>query len=307
MNMATKISFVFPGQGSQSVGMLAGFSEQAIVTRTFKAASDRLGYDLWSLMKNGPESKLNQTEYTQPALLTAGVAVWRLWRERHETLPVMLAGHSLGEYTALVCADALPLEAAVSLVAERGRLMQQAVPEGVGAMAAILGLSDESLNHICQEVAQEDCVAPANYNCPGQVVIAGHKAAVERVIQAAKLAGAKRAILLPVSVPSHCALMKPAAIQFAERLETITFQSPSIPVLHNVDLCAHQTSEDIRRSLSMQLYSPVRWAETIQKMEKSGIEAIFECGPGSVLSGLNKRIVPNLQCAVLVKEEAVCL
>lgn len=305
--MIKKIAFVFPGQGSQSVGMLAQCSGHTIFDRTFQEASDTLGYDLWSLIKSGPESKLNKTQYTQPALLTASVALWRLWQDRSDHQPVKLAGHSLGEYTALVCAGALTLKDAVSLVAERGRLMQEAVPEGVGAMAAILGLSDESVNHLCVEMAYEECVSAANYNCPGQVVIAGHHSAVERVMEAAKRAGAKRAILLPVSVPSHCALMKPAALEFTQRLDTITIQIPSIPVVHNVDVCEHQTPEAIRQVLNMQLYSPVRWVETIQKMEKLNIESIFECGPGSVLSGLNKRISPNLHCAVLIQGEALCL
>lgn len=302
-----KVALVFPGQGSQTVGMLAKIGEHPSVQAAFQEASEALGYSLWDLIQQGPASTLNQTEYTQPALLTAGVAVWRLWKQHRQQGPMLLAGHSLGEYTALVCAGALSLKAAVGLVAERGRLMQQAVPEGKGAMAAILGLSDEAVRELCLETVGEGCVSPANYNCPGQVVIAGGAEEVDRAIRLAKHKGAKRALLLPVSVPSHCDLMKPAAEQFEAVLSAVSFQAPQLPILHNVDLQVHRTPEAIREALKTQLYCPVRWGETIQKMETMGIQTIMECGPGQVLTGLNRRIVPNLNCAVVHQSEAVCL
>jgi len=305
-----KSAWVFPGQGSQSVGMLRTLAEKSPkIQATFAEASDCLGYDLWALTQEGPAEKLNQTVYTQPALLTAGVALWRMYSERHSGLlqPALLAGHSLGEYTALVCTGSLDFKDAISLVTERGRLMQLAVPEGVGAMAALLGLSDADVLTVCKECAEGEIVSPANYNTIGQVVIAGHTAAVVRVIEKAKSIGAKRAILLPVSVPSHCALMKPAAEAFLSYLGGVQFKPPMIRVLHNVDVLSHDNAVDIRNALSHQLYEPVRWVKTIQTFFQAGVNRIIECGPGGVLTGLNKRIVPTLTCVSVLSEEAVCL
>lgn len=317
--MTKKYAFVFPGQGSQSLGMLSDFAEEPIVLETFQEASESLGYDLWRLTQDGPVEKLNQTQYTQPALLTAGFALWRLFQSQRP-IPKMLAGHSLGEYTALVCAGALDFLDGVHLVSERGRLMQSAVPEGWGAMAAILGLSDEAVQTVCQSVCQEasakagtdagagkEVVEPANYNSVGQVVIAGHREAVTRAMEKAKEHGARRVILLPVSVPSHCALMKPIVEEYEKLLASISLKKPSIPVIHNVDVAEHEEPESIRRVLREQLYSPVRWVETIQSMAELGIHSILECGPGTVLTGLNKRIQPSLSCASITSGEAVCL
>lgn len=296
--MMQKTAFVFPGQGSQSVGMLQNIaSTHPIIQETFKEASEALGYDLWALTAHGPAEKLNQTEYTQPALLTAGVAMWRLVRGQ---TPTFLAGHSLGEYTALVCAESLTLIDAVRLVALRGRLMQEAVKEGEGAMAAILGLENDAVRTICEETATlSDIVSPANYNTIGQVVISGHKTAVLRAMERAKAYGAKRALLLPVSVPSHCVLMKPAAVHLRKAMAEIPFKLPCIPVIHNVDVSMHQSVDEIRQVLVEQLYQPVRWVETIQWMALKGIKTVYECGPGAVLSGLNKRIDATLQCESL--------
>lgn len=295
------LAIVFPGQGSQSVGML---SELAMaypqVTSTFAEASSVLGYDLWQLAQDGPEESLNQTDHTQPAMLAAGVAVWRVWRERGGELPSLMAGHSLGEYTALVCAGALDFAEAIALVAERGRCMQSAVPAGVGAMAAILGLDDEAVGAICMQSANGDTVNPVNYNSPGQVVIAGHAAAVERAVTAAKAAGARRAVTLPVSVPSHCSLMEPAARQFAVRLAQTNMKSPAIPVVQNVDATAHDQPQAIRDNLERQLYSPVQWVRTVQSMVEQGITRIIEAGPGKVLVGLNKRIDKNISHAAVL-------
>ncbi len=287
---------VFPGQGSQSIGMLSELHAQfPVVADTFASASAVLGYDLWALVTDGPAESLNQTDRTQPAMLTAGVAVWRVWREQGGALPAMMAGHSLGEYTALVCADALDFEAAVALVEARGQLMQAAVPEGIGAMAAILGLDDAQVLEVCEQAAADEVVAPVNFNSPGQVVIAGHAAAVSRAMELAKTAGAKRALPLPVSVPSHCSLMKPAAERFAERLQTVDIAAPVIPVLHNADVEAHNDAAAIRDALSRQLYSPVRWVDTIRSMHAAGLTRLLECGPGKVLAGLNKRIEKTMQ------------
>lgn len=295
--MSKKIAFVFPGQGSQSVGMLAELGAASAAARsTFAEASQALGADLWELAQQGPEEKLNDTRWTQPALLTAGVAVFRAWQEKNGAAPALLAGHSLGEYSALVAAGALSLIDGVKLVAERGRLMQEAVPAGTGAMAAILGLDDDAVRAACAQAAQGDVVSAVNLNAPGQVVIAGAKAAVERAIEACKAAGAKRAIALPVSVPSHCALMQPAADQLAVRLRDIAIRVPSIPVINNVDVAVAATPDAIRDALVRQLYSPVRWVETVTKLANEGANLVVECGPGKVLTGLNKRIAKDAEC-----------
>jgi [acyl-carrier-protein] S-malonyltransferase len=289
-------SIVFPGQGSQSVGMLSALSEAfPLVQETFSEASEALGYDLWQLVLEGPVEELNQTTKTQPAMLVAGVAVWRLWQAQGGPTPKLLAGHSLGEYTALVCAGAISFSDAVSLVADRGRFMQEAVPAGSGGMAAILGLDDDQVRAVCSQAAEGEVVEAVNFNSPGQVVIAGSKAAVDRACEGAKAAGAKRALPLPVSVPSHCALMQPAAKRLSERLAGIEIATPAIPVLHNVNVETASDSSAIRQLLAAQLHSPVRWVETVQKMAGEGIETLFEAGPGKVLAGLTKRIDKNLK------------
>jgi [acyl-carrier-protein] S-malonyltransferase len=289
------LAFVFPGQGSQSVGMLAELAGQhSEVEQTFRAAGKALDLDLWSLVQNGPEAELNRTQNTQPAMLAAGVAVWEVWHKCGGSRPALLAGHSLGEYTALVCAGALAFEDAVHLVAERGRLMQEAVPEGAGAMAAILGLDDERVRAVCREAARGDTVSAANLNAPGQVVIAGAAAAVERAIELARTAGAKRAMRLPVSVPSHCELMRPAAERLARRLEEVALRAPALPVIQNAGVTAHAEPEAIRRELVRQLYCPVRWVETVQALAQAGVHRSVECGPGKVLVGLNKRIAKEM-------------
>ncbi|MEW8321100.1 MAG: ACP S-malonyltransferase [Candidatus Thiodiazotropha taylori] len=291
----TQFSMVFPGQGSQSVGMLKQLAEDfAVVTETFKEASDVLGFDLWALAQDGPAESLNQTENTQPAMLTAGVAVWRVWQQQGGPSPKMMAGHSLGEYTALVCAGALGFQDGVKLVAQRGKFMQNAVPEGSGSMAAILGLDDDVVRQICQSAASGEVVEAVNFNSPGQVVIAGSKSAVERACELAKEAGAKRALPLPVSVPSHCALMKPAAEQLSEQLATISLSATEIPVIHNVNVASAADGDEIRSLLAAQLYSPVRWVEAVQKMGAAGSSRIVEAGPGKVLAGLTKRIDRSL-------------
>jgi len=306
--MTQKIAFVFPGQGSQSVGMLQHIARaHPIIQQTFKEASEALRYDLWALVENGPEEKLNQTEYTQPALLTAGVALWRLWLNEKQERPIVLAGHSLGEYTALVCAGALNFKDAVGLVALRGRLMQEAVPAGTGAMAAILGLDQETVRAICEEGARlNEVVAPANYNGLEQIVVSGHVAAVLRVIEKAKTRGAKRVVRLQVSVPAHCILMKPAALLLKNALNEIPFKLPFIPVIQNADVSMHHSVERIRQALVEQLYQPVRWVEIIRLIVLDGITMVIECGPGTVLSNLNKRIETTLQCQPLSNGEALC-
>jgi len=290
-NLNKSLAFVFPGQGSQWVGMLKEMAEKTpLIQATFEEASVALGMDLWALTQQGPENLLNQTENTQPALLTASVALWRLWGERQGSQPRLLAGHSLGEYTALVCSKAIAFDDAVKLVRERGRLMQAAVAADEGAMAAILGLDDALLEAVCLEAAMGEVVSPANFNSIGQTVIAGNKTAVMRAIALAKTKGAKRALLLPVSVPSHCALMKPAAIALGEYLTKIRISAPLIPLLHNVDadFCSHP--DDIRERLVLQLYRPVHWVKTIQRFAEENIQSVIECGPGKVLTGLIKRI-----------------
>ena len=285
------LAFVFPGQGSQSVGMLKELAQACDeVEATFKTASDTLGHDLWDIVQNGPADKLNSTDITQPAMLAAGVAVWRVWQARGGATPDIMAGHSLGEYSALVCAGSLEFADAIRLVAERGRLMQAAVPAGTGAMAAVLGLDDDAVREACSEAAEGEVLEAVNYNSPGQVVVAGNKTAVERLVGVAKEKGAKRAIILPVSVPSHCALMKPAAGKLAAVLEGIDIKPPAIPVINNVDVATPGDAAAIRDALVRQLYNPVRWVETIQAMQARGVERLIECGPGKVLVGLNKRI-----------------
>lgn len=292
--MSASFAFVFPGQGSQSVGMLAEFSNQAIVMDTFAEASEVLGYDLWALTQSGPEASLNQTDKTQPAILTASIALWRLWGAEGGALPTAVAGHSLGEYSALVAAGCLPFAAAVRLVERRGQLMQQAVPAGTGGMAAILGLDDADVAAACQEAAQGDVVSAVNFNAPGQVVIAGSASAVARAVDACKARGAKRAMPLPVSVPSHCDLMRPAADQFAASVSDIAWQAPSIPLVQNVSAAVATDLETLKRDLLAQLYSPVRWVESVVALHAQGITDLVECGPGKVLSGLNKRCVKGL-------------
>lgn len=288
------IAFVFPGQGSQSIGMLSQLADSyPIVRQTFEQASDVLGFKLWDLVSNGPENDLNQTQNTQPAMLAAGVAVWRVWCDNSEIRPAWMAGHSLGEYTALVCANAIGFEDAVKLVAERGRLMQEAVPPGVGAMAAILGLEDHQVVNACSGVANGQIVAAANFNAPGQVVIAGDAAAVDRAIEALKALGAKRAVKLPVSVPSHCALMEAASERLNQVLQNIDIEMPNTTLIHNADVKSHGSPEVIRYALKEQLFKPVRWVESIKFMHEQGVAGFIECGPGKVLMGLNKRIAPD--------------
>ncbi|AVH32557.1 ACP S-malonyltransferase [Vibrio fluvialis] len=296
----SKFAIVFPGQGSQAVGMLAELGEQYdVVKQTFAEASDALGYDLWALVQNGPAEDLNQTFRTQPALLASSVAIWRVWQELGLEQPEVLAGHSLGEYSALVCAGVIDFKAAIKLVELRGQLMQEAVPAGTGAMYAIIGLDDAAIAKACEEAAQGDVVSPVNFNSPGQVVIAGQKDAVERAGTLCKEAGAKRALPLPVSVPSHCALMKPAAEKLAVALEELAFNTPQIPVINNVDVVAETDPAKIKDALVRQLHSPVRWTEGVEKMAEQGIEKLIEVGPGKVLTGLTKRIVKTLDAAAV--------
>ncbi|CAM3051565.1 ACP S-malonyltransferase [Vibrio ordalii] len=296
----SKFAIVFPGQGSQSVGMLAELGQQYdVIQQTFAEASEVLGYDLWALVQNGPVEDLNQTSRTQPALLASSVALWRLWQSLGLEQPALLAGHSLGEYSALVCAGVVDFKQAIKLVELRGQLMQEAVPAGVGAMSAIIGLDDELIAKACEEAAQGEVVSPVNFNSPGQVVIAGNKDAVERAGQLCKEAGAKRALPLPVSVPSHCALMKPAAYKLAIALQSIEFNTPQIPVINNVDVIAETDPAKIKDALVRQLYSPVRWTEGVQLMSEQGIEKLLEVGPGKVLTGLTKRIIKSLGAAAV--------
>ncbi len=306
MSTESKFAIVFPGQGSQSIGMMNGLIDiQADIKKIFNTASEILAYDLLKTITSGPEEKLNQTEITQPALLATAYATWLILKEKSDLTPSVLAGHSLGEYTALLCADAISFEDAIALVAERGRCMQKAVPGGIGAMAAILGLNDEQLTQVCTDVAENEIVAVANFNSPGQIVIAGHKQAVERAINAAKDAGAKRAILLPVSVPSHCMLMKEAAIEFEESLNKIAFKAAKIPILHNVDAKTKSSSDEIKAALLEQLYKPVRWVDSINNMKDMNITKIIECGPGKVLSGLIKRIDRSFELFSIQDEDSL--
>ena len=288
---SASLAFVFPGQGSQTVGMLAELAAvHPEVKATFDEASGGAGVDLWDISQNGPEERLGSTENTQPALLAASVAVWRVWVKQGGALPALLSGHSLGEYSALVAAGALSLKDAAGLVAERGRLMQAAVPPGVGAMAAILGGDDAQIAQVCEEMAQGQVVAPANFNSPGQLVIAGHAEAVDRVIARLAELGVKKAVKLAVSVPSHCMLMREAADSLGERMAAIDWHTPSIPVVQNADAKVHASIDDIRGALMRQLYLPVRWTECVQALATAGIAQTLECGPGKVLTGLIKRI-----------------
>ena len=294
--MTNNLAFIFPGQGSQSVAMLTDFADHPVVQSTFSEASQSLGYDLWQLISEGPAEKLNQTNFTQPALLTASVALWRLWHAENESTPSIIAGHSLGEYSALVCAGVLSLADGVKLVEKRGEFMQASVPEGVGAMAAVIGLSDDKIIEACAQAAEEQVVSAVNFNSPGQVVIAGNKEAVERAGLLCKEAGAKRVLPLPVSVPSHCALMKDAAEKLAQEFNAVTFNQPIIPVINNVDVAIENDVEAIKQALIKQLYSPVRWTETIELLAEKGIDTAVEAGPGKVLQGLVKRINKTITC-----------
>ena len=289
------VAFVFPGQGSQSLGMLAELAAtQSVVQSTFAEASEVLGYDLWRLVQEGPEEELSKTTVTQPALLAASVATWRVWNTISQVQPVIMAGHSLGEYSALVCSSALDFKDAIQLVADRAAYMQNAVPAGTGSMAAVLGLEDGQVEQLCEQAAQGQVVAVANYNSCGQVVIAGHKEAVERAVALARAASAKRSIILSVSVPSHCELMQEAADKIAVRLDTIEFNQPVTPVLHNVDARSRENIDEIKQALQAQLCRPVRWVDTIKTMISHDVRTIIECGPGKVLSGLIKRIDQRL-------------
>ncbi|HNX71210.1 ACP S-malonyltransferase [Rivihabitans pingtungensis] len=297
-------AFLFPGQGSQSLNMMDGFAA-AVVKDTFDEASDALGDDLWAMLKADSNEAINQTINTQPLMLAAGVAAFRAWLAAGGARPSVVAGHSLGEYSALVAADALDFDDAVRLVRLRAEAMQSAVPAGEGAMAAVLGLEDADIVAACAEAAQGEVVEAVNFNAPGQVVIAGGKAAVERAIAACKARGAKRAMPLPVSVPSHCALMKPAAERLAEALESVSINVPVLPVLHNADVAAYSEAAQIRDALVRQLYSPVRWTETIRKLAADGVLLHAECGPGKVLAGLNKRIESTLSTSALTDDAAI--
>jgi [acyl-carrier-protein] S-malonyltransferase len=299
-----KFAFLFSGQGSQSVGMMNGFGESAIIRDTFVEASDILGLDFWT-MATEPNEAINETTNTQPIMLIAGIATWRVWQASTDKLPSVLAGHSLGEFTALVASGALSFADALPLVHYRAEVMQSAVPAGVGAMAAILGLDDAVVREVCAKAAQNEVLEAVNFNSPGQVVIAGNKAAVERGMELAKARGAKRALPLPVSVPSHCALMKPAAVKLAEYLENVTINTPQILLIQNADVATYQGAEKIKDALVRQLYSPVRWVETVQAIHAQGITQAAECGPGKVLAGLTKRIVAELSCVALTNNEAL--
>lgn len=304
--MSASLAFVFPGQGSQSLGMLAELGAQyPLVIDTFREASEALGYDLWALTQNGPEEQLNQTDKTQPAILTASIALWRLWLAEGGARPAFVSGHSLGEYSALVAAGSLSLGYAVKLVKRRGELMQEAVPAGQGAMAAILGLDDAVVVDICAQAAQGEVVSAVNFNSPGQVVIAGAKAAVERAMEACKAAGAKRALPLPVSVPSHCELMRPAAERFAESVNAIDWQAPQIPLVQNVSAAVAADLDTLKRDLLEQLYKPVRWVECVQTLAANGAVNLVECGPGKVLAGLNKRCAEGVTTYNLNTPDAV--
>ncbi|QDC44080.1 ACP S-malonyltransferase [Methylophilus medardicus] len=300
----SNFAFFFPGQGSQSVGMMQGFSSHSIVKQTFDEASAVLGVDFWK-MATEANDEINLTENTQPIMLTAGMATWRVYQSLGGKLPTVMAGHSLGEYTALVAAGAVTFADALPLVKYRAQVMQQAVPEGQGAMAAILGLDDDTVRAVCSEASQGQVVQAVNFNSPGQVVIAGDKAAVERGMELAKAKGAKRALPLPVSVPSHCDLMQPAANQLRDYLQNVTVHVPLVPVLHNADVAAYNDATQIKDALVRQLYHPVRWVETVQQLAAQEVLSAAECGPGKVLAGLAKRIVADMRCDALVNDESM--
>ena len=302
-----KFAFFFPGQGSQSLGMMNGFEGRAEVEATFDEASAALGQDLWAMMNGSDAAPINETVNTQPLMLAAGVATYRAYLEAGGKTPAVVAGHSLGEYSALVAAGALSFADAVKLVRLRAELMQSAVPQGVGAMAAVLGLDDDQVQAICAQAAQGEVVEAVNFNSPGQVVIAGNVAAVERAMAAAKEAGAKRALPLPVSVPSHCSLMKPAAEKLAEALQNVAIHTPQIRVIHNADVAAYDDADKIKDALVRQLYSPVRWTETVNALVAEGIAESAECGPGKVLAGLAKRINKEAACTALTNAEQVAV
>lgn len=301
----TKFAVVFPGQGSQSVGMMGGFADSPVVEATFREASAILGEDLWKLAAEGPAEALARTVVTQPLMLTAGVACWRAWRDRGGPMPAFFAGHSLGEYSALVAAGALRFEDALPLVRLRAQSMQEAVPEGTGGIAAIVGLADDRLEKVMQEAAQGEVLEAANLNSPGQVVIAGHRAAVERGMAAAKAHGAKIARMLPMSAPSHCSLMRPAAERLRERLAGVAVASPKVPVVQNADVAAFDDPERIRRALVEQLFRPVRWVETVRHLQAHGVARIVECAPGKVLAGLVKRTVDGVEAVAITDSAAL--
>ncbi len=301
-----KTAFLFPGQGSQSIGMMSGLREPFEEVRdTFRTASEVLGYDLWDICQNGPQERLNQTEVTQPAMLAADIATWRAWKSIGGIDPGYVAGHSLGEYSALVASGSLEFRDAVALVAERGRLMQATTAAGAGAMAAVLGLEDDELSRICLEAEQGQVVSCANFNSPGQIVIAGDKAAVDRACELATGAGARRAILLAVSVPAHCALMRPAAEKLADDLESVPLSPGKIPLVHNVDAQFHAESGEIRDALVRQVWQPVRWAASVRYLISEGVARFAECGPGKVLFGLNRRISRDVSTVALVSGESL--
>jgi [acyl-carrier-protein] S-malonyltransferase len=299
------LAFVFPGQGAQAVGMMGGFAAHPVVRETFAEASDALGEDLWALVESGPQEALSLTTNTQPVMLTAGVAVWRAWRAAGGARPAVLAGHSLGEYTALVAAEAIAFRDAVPLVRFRAQAMQDAVPAGVGAMAAIMGADDGAVVSACAEAEQGQCVEAVNFNAPGQLVIAGHREAVERAIGLARQKGAKRGVMLPVSAPFHCTLLRPAAEKLAQRLAQIEIRTPKIPVIHNVDVAEHKDHDAIRDALARQAANPVHWTATIRAMAGRGVTHVVECGPGKVLAGLNRRIADGVPVYALTDGDAL--
>ncbi len=300
-----KTAVVFPGQGSQSVGMMGGFAADPVVEHTFREASSILGEDLWSLCAEGPAEALNRTVVTQPLMLAAGVACWRAWRERGGAMPSHFAGHSLGEYSALVAAGSLAFEDALPLVRLRAQAMQEAVPEGTGGIAAIVGLDDGKIAQVCQEAAQGEVLEPANLNSPGQVVIAGHRGAVERGMAAAKAHGARIAKMLPMSAPSHCSLMRPAAERLRERLAAVPVAAPAVPVIQNADVASFTDPDRIRLALVEQLFRPVRWVETVRHLQSAGVTRIVECAPGKVLAGLVKRSVDGVESLAITDSAAL--
>ena len=301
-----KLAIVFPGQGSQSLGMMQGFGDLPIVERTFLEASAILGEDFWKMVTEGPAEALNRTVNTQPVMLIAGTACWRAWREKGGPMPDFFAGHSLGEYTALVASGAMSFEDALPLVRFRAQAMQEAVPEGTGGIAAILGLDENAVRAVCAEAAQGEVLEPANLNSPGQIVIAGHRSAVERGLEAAKAKGARRAVMLPMSAPSHCSLMRPAAERLRERLERTVLHAPSVPVVQNRDVAAFDDPQRVRQALVEQLCDPVRWIETVEYLVAHGVNRLVECAPGKVLTGLSKRIADGAQ-SVAIQDSAALI